>query len=66
MSMYNLLEYSKNYRKTTGSLYNYYREELSDLFNNANVNYRTTNSNKNKNKIISNTYDVDAAAAIFH
>ena len=23
--MYNLLEYSKNYRKTIGSLYNYYR-----------------------------------------
>ena len=30
MSMYNLLEYSKNYRKTIGSLYNYYRDELSD------------------------------------
>ena len=28
MSMYNLLEYSKNYRKTRGSLYNYYRDEL--------------------------------------
>ena len=28
--MYNLLEYSKNYRKTIGSLYNYYRDELSD------------------------------------
>ena len=26
MSMYNLLEYSKNYRKTIGSLYNYYRD----------------------------------------
>ena len=26
MSMYNLLEYSKNYKKTTGSLWNYYRE----------------------------------------
>ena len=25
MSMYNLLEYSKNYRKTSGSLFNYYR-----------------------------------------
>ena len=23
MSMYNLLDYSKNYRKTTGSLWNY-------------------------------------------
>ena len=30
MSTYNLLEYSKNYRKTTGSLYNYERDELSD------------------------------------
>ena len=25
--MYNLLEYSKNYRKTTGSFWNYYRDE---------------------------------------
>ena len=25
--MYNLLEYSKSYRKTIGSLYNYYRDE---------------------------------------
>ena len=30
MSMYNLLDYSKNYRKTIGSLYNYYGDELSD------------------------------------
>ena len=27
MPMYNLLEYSKNYRKTTGSFWNYYRDE---------------------------------------
>ena len=27
MPLYNLLEYSKNYRKTTGSLWNYYRDE---------------------------------------
>ena len=27
MPMYNLLEYSKNYRKTTGSVWNYYRDE---------------------------------------
>ena len=27
MPMYNLLEQSKNYRKTTGSLWNYYRDE---------------------------------------
>ena len=25
--MHNLLEYRKNYRKTTGSLWNYYRDE---------------------------------------
>ena len=30
MPMYNLLEYSKNYRKTTGSLWNYCRDEPSD------------------------------------
>ena len=29
MPMYNLLEYSKNYRKTTGSLWNYYRDETN-------------------------------------
>ena len=29
MPMYNLLEYSKNYRKTTRSLWNYYRDEPS-------------------------------------
>ena len=28
ISMYNLIEYSKNYRKTTGILWNYYRDEL--------------------------------------
>ena len=27
MPMYNLLQYSKNYRKTTGSLWNYYRDK---------------------------------------
>ena len=32
MPMYNLLEYSKNYRKTTGSLRNYYRDEPSNTF----------------------------------
>ena len=28
--MYNFLKYSKNYRKTTGCLWNYYRDEPSD------------------------------------
>ena len=30
MPMYNLLEYSKNYKKTTISLWNYYRDEPSN------------------------------------
>ena len=30
MPMYNLLEYSKNYRKTKDSLWNYYRDEASN------------------------------------
>ena len=28
--MYNLLEYSKNYEKTSRSLFNYYRDEPSE------------------------------------
>ena len=38
MPMYNLLDYSKNYRKTIGSLYNYYRDELSGDDNAVNSN----------------------------
>ena len=30
LAMYNLLEYSKNYRKITGSLWNYYRDKSSN------------------------------------
>ena len=30
MPMYNLLEYSKNYDKTSGSLFNYYRDEPNE------------------------------------
>ena len=31
MPMYNLLEYCKNYEKTSGSLFNYYRDEPSEI-----------------------------------
>ena len=58
MPMYNFLEYSKNYRKTIGSLYNYYRDELSDVADDNNFsNIKVVNSNtfKYKNKIINNT-----------
>ena len=64
MPMYNLLEYSKNYRKTIGSLYYYYRDELTNDNNNnfANRNVVISNTFKYKNKIIGNTYNVDAGA----
>ena len=63
MPMYNLLEYSKNYRKTIGSLYNYYRDELNDDANLnyfANKNIVSSNSFQYKNKIIGNTYNIDS------
>ena len=68
MPMYNLLEYSKNYRKTIGSLYNYCRDELTNdniPANNVFNNIRVVNSNtfKYKNKIIGNMYNVVAGAA---
>ena len=63
MPMYNLLEYSKNYRKTTGSLYNYYRDELNDdanLNNFANNNVVSSNSFQYKIQIIGNTYNINS------
>ena len=63
MPTYNLLEYSKNNRKTIGSLYNYYRDELSNDADNDNFgNITVVNSEtfKYKNKIIGNRYNVDS------
>ena len=64
MPMYNLLEHSKNYRKTIGSLYNYYRDELTNDGNDNFANRNLVNSEafKYKNKITGNTYNVDADA----
>ena len=44
MPMYNLLEYSKNYKKTTGSLWNYYRDEPSNPLstNSESFKYKTS------------------------
>ena len=65
MSIYNLLEYRKNYRNTIGLLYNYYRDELTDDADDNNFDkIKVVNSNtfKYKNKIIGNTYNVNAGA----
>ena len=44
MSMYNLIEYKKNYRKTTGSLWNYYRDEPDndEIRDSKSFKYRTS------------------------
>ena len=62
MPMYNLLEYSKNYRKTIGLLYNYYRDELTNDGNDNFANRNVVNSEafKYKNKITGNTYNVNS------
>ena len=51
--MYNLLEYSKNYKKTTSSLWNYYRHQPSDSINTHSVSF------KYKTSITGNTYNVN-------
>ena len=64
MPVYNLLEYNKYYRKTIGSLYNYYRDELTndDNDNFANINVVNSEAFKYKNKTTVNTYNVNAGA----
>ena len=44
MPMYNLLEYSKNYKITTGSLWNYYRDQPSNPLstNSESFSYKTS------------------------
>ena len=48
MPMYNLLEYSKKYRTTTGSLWNYYRDEPSNplFLDSGSFNYKTNITGK--------------------
>ena len=52
MPMYNLLEYSKNYRKKTDSLWNYYRDERSDPLSSSSE----SSSSKYKTSITGNTH----------
>ena len=52
MPMYNLIEYSKNYRKTTGNLWNYYRDEPnSGAVGNVNYSIKDSNSFNYKTSI---------------
>ena len=51
--MYNLLEHSKNYKKTTGRLWIYYRDEPSDRLS------ADSESFKHKTSITGKTYNID-------
>ena len=57
MPMYNLLEYSKNYRKTAGSLWNYYRDEPSGILSSDSESF------KYKTSITGNTYNIGVGEA---
>ena len=54
LPMRNLLEYNKNYRKTTGSWWIYYRDERSDPLSS------NSESFKYQTSITENTYNVNA------
>ena len=59
MPMYNLLEYSKNYKKTTGRVWNYYMDEPNEfransynanlITNSASFKYKTSITGKTSN-----------------
>ena len=57
MAMYNLLEYNKNYKKKTGTLWNYYKDEpyypLSSI----------SESFKYKTSVTGNTYNLVSSDA---
>ena len=60
MSIYNILEYSKNYRKTTGNLWSYQRDEPSDPLSSDSEYF------KYKTIITGNTYNAGAGEAGCH
>ena len=57
MAMYNLLEYSKNYKRTIGSLRDYYRDEPSNPLssNSKSLKYKTSTAE--------NTFNIGAGEA---
>ena len=63
MPMYNFLDNSKNYSKTTGSLWNYYRDESTDDTNDNNNPHKyviNSESFKYKTSITGSTYTANA------
>ena len=69
MPLYNLLEYSNNYSKTTGSLWNYYKDEPNNpppnnynadpITNSASFKYKTSITGKASNANLENGANTD-------
>ena len=67
--MYNFLDCSKNYRKTTGSLWNYYRDEpiiypdnnynQNSITNSESFKYKTSITRKTSNEIQENNENTE-------
>ena len=58
MPMYNLIEYSDNYSKTSGSLYQYYKDDPNDnLANSESFKYKVKITGKTPTE--DNTKDVE-------
>ena len=72
--MYNLIEYSKNCKKITGSLYNYYRDELNSgtegtinysIEDSKSSDYKTSNTGKLEDNILEKE-DAEIAVSLEH
>ena len=65
MPMYNLIEYSKNYLKTSGTLWNYYKNISIDPITNAkSFKYKTSITRKTANN--GNTKEVEFSVPLKH
>ena len=65
MLMYNLLGYSKNYSKTSGTLWNYYKDISTDpITDSESFKYKTSNTGKTAND--GNTKDVEFSVPLIY
>ena len=65
MPMYNLIEYNKNYSKTTGRLWNYYRDEPnSGAVGDINYSYLLVRKKKNAGRLEGNNAEKEAEIVV--
>ena len=65
MPMYNLIEYRKNYSKTSGTLFNYYKDiSIDPITNSESFKYKTSITGKTSNDV--NTQKVEFSVLLKH